>query len=50
MSRAELAKRAGYSEAQIADWERGTNLQLLAKLTDWAQALGFELTLRYIRD
>jgi len=44
-SRAFTAKRSGYSECQIAEWERGNNLGALPKVIDWAETLGFELVL-----
>lgn len=45
LSRLDVAEKSGYSECQIAEWERGTNAVALPKFIDWAQTLGFDVVL-----
>ena len=44
-TRKEVAKRSGYTECQIAEWERGNNMSMLPRLQDWAESLGYKLVL-----
>ncbi len=43
LTQADVAKEAGYEQAQIAGWERGYVAPHFAQLDDWCQALGLSL-------
>ena len=45
MTRAQLSKMTGYHVMQFHQWEMGKATPLLRKLTDWCNALGFEMVL-----
>lgn len=42
----QVAARIGVVQSQLSYWETGARRPLAQNLADWAQALGYELTLR----
>ena len=45
LTQAAVAELAGYAESSLAHWEQGAKSPGIDSITDWAAALGFDLTL-----
>jgi transcriptional regulator with XRE-family HTH domain len=46
----EIAELSGYHRGQLSGYENGAHVPNLRTLGNWAQALGYELVLRPIKD
>lgn len=40
-----LAATSGYGKTTVTEWESGKHIPSVSALTDWANALGYDLTL-----
>jgi len=50
LNREELAEFVGYSKPVVARWHRQPALMKLGEFIDWANALGYDVTLRKFPD